>query len=134
MRPPLPRCEKRDRVPRRIRSGHALAADEPPQRVAPLSTNRPPTADCRPPTTDRRRLDVCSGMATKRRAFISLLLLALFGAGIPLLERWIKCQQPLSEACVWAKAYLPLSFAIGAAIGLLAALLAWFVLGGRTDS
>lgn len=73
-------------------------------------------------------------MPTMRRAFISLLLLVLFGAGIPLLERWIKCRQPASEACVWAKAYLPLSFAVGVAIGLIAAVLAWFLLAGRKDN
>jgi len=65
----------------------------------------------------------------KRRVLISVLLLLVIAAGVPLLELWIKCQRPASEACVWAKAYLPLSVGIGAVIGVFAAALAWFILG-----
>lgn len=70
-------------------------------------------------------------MTTKPRVFLSLLVFALLAAGVPLLERWIKCQQPSSEACVWAKAFLPLSFGIGTVLGVLAALVTWFLLGAR---
>jgi hypothetical protein len=68
-------------------------------------------------------------MGPKRRALLSVLVFVVLAAGVPLLELWIKCRQPVSEACVWAKAYLPLSLGIGVVIGLLAAVIAWFVLG-----
>ena len=68
-------------------------------------------------------------MGSKRKAFVSVLILVLVGAGVPLLELWIKCREPVSEACVWAKAYLPLSLGVGAVIGIVAAVATWFVLG-----
>jgi hypothetical protein len=59
-------------------------------------------------------------------------LLVSIGAGIPLLERWFKCRRPVSEACVWAKAYLPLSFGLWTIVGLVAAVALWFILSRRT--
>lgn len=58
-------------------------------------------------------------------------LLALVGAGVPLLERWFKCLEPTSEGCVWAKAYLPLSFALWTCVGIVAAAIAWHFLPGK---
>jgi hypothetical protein len=37
--------------------------------------------------------------------------------GVPLIERYLACRAPISEACVWAKAYLPLSFGLWAIAG-----------------
>jgi hypothetical protein len=31
---------------------------------------------------------------------------------VPFGNLWLKCQQPTSEACVWSKAYLPLSIGL----------------------
>jgi hypothetical protein len=72
-------------------------------------------------------------MARKPRALISLALFIAIAAGVPLLERWYKCLQPISEACVWAKAYLPLSFGLWSVAGLIAAVAAWHLLRGRTE-
>lgn len=67
-------------------------------------------------------------MNKKLRLFVAAVLALLIGAGVPLLERSIKCQQPISEACVWAKAYLPLSFGLWSIAGVIAGVIAWFVL------
>ncbi len=70
-------------------------------------------------------------MTKKSKSLIALGLLASIGAGVPLVERWIKCLKPVSEACVWAKAYMPLSFALWTGAALLAAVIAWHLLGCR---
>lgn len=62
---------------------------------------------------------------------VAFALLTVIAVGIPLLERWLKCWDPVSEACVWAKAYLPLSFGLWAVAGLVAAGIAWAILGAR---
>jgi hypothetical protein len=67
-------------------------------------------------------------MKKNLRLLVAIILALLIGAGIPLLERGIKCQQPTSEACVWAKAYLPLSFGLWSIAGVIAGVIAWFVL------
>jgi hypothetical protein len=67
-------------------------------------------------------------MSNKLRLFVAVVLAILVGAGVPLLERVIKCQKPTSEACVWAKAYLPLSFGLWSIAGMVAGVVAWFVL------
>jgi hypothetical protein len=71
-------------------------------------------------------------MTNSGRLSVSAILLLAIGVGVPLLERWIKCQAPSSEACVWAKAYLPLSFALWSVAGLVAAVIAWMLLRGRS--
>lgn len=48
--------------------------------------------------------------------------------GVPLLGRWHACRVPQSEGCVWAKAYLPLSFGLWAIAGLFAAVIVYWVL------
>lgn len=55
----------------------------------------------------------------------------LFGIGIPLVERWIECRQPTSEACVWDRALLPVSVGVGAVLGLVAGTVAYFVVRSR---
>lgn len=55
-------------------------------------------------------------------------LLASIGAGVPLLERWFRCLEATSEGCVWAKAYLPLSFALWTIAGAVVAGIAWHLL------
>ncbi|HEY0886572.1 MAG TPA: hypothetical protein VGE20_14875 [Ramlibacter sp.] len=51
-------------------------------------------------------------MSKKARLLVAAAWLALVGAGAPLLERWFKCLDAAAEGCVWAKAYLPLSFVL----------------------
>ncbi|MFN2566646.1 MAG: hypothetical protein ABR499_16740 [Gemmatimonadaceae bacterium] len=54
-------------------------------------------------------------MSIQSRA-VRLLLAALAGVvamlSVPLGNLWLKCQQPTSEACVWSKAYLPVSLGL----------------------
>ena len=45
--------------------------------------------------------------------------------GLPLLDLWRDCRVPTSEGCVWGRAYLPLTLALGAAIALVLAALAY---------
>ena len=70
-------------------------------------------------------------MSKKSRLLVAAALLALIGAGVPLLERWFKCLEATSEGCVWAKAYLPLSFALWTIVGALVAAIAWHLLRGK---
>lgn len=70
-------------------------------------------------------------MSKKTRLLIAAALLALVGAGVPLLERWFKCLDATSEGCVWAKAYLPLSFALWTIVGAVVAAIAWRLLRGK---
>lgn len=70
-------------------------------------------------------------MSKKSRLLVAAALLALIGAGVPLLERWFKCLEATSEGCVWAKAYLPLSFALWTVVGAVVAAIAWHLLRGK---
>jgi len=70
-------------------------------------------------------------MPKKSRLLVAAALLALIGAGVPLLERWFKCLEATSEGCVWAKAYLPLSFALWTVVGAVLAGIAWHFLRGK---
>jgi hypothetical protein len=70
-------------------------------------------------------------MSKKNRLPIAAALLALVGAGVPLLERWFKCLDATSEGCVWAKAYLPLSFALWTIVGAVVPAIAWHLLRGK---
>ncbi len=68
-----------------------------------------------------------------RRAplLIALLIGALTGIGYPFLDVALACRVPDSEACVWGKAYFPLTLTIsvvvlgGVAAGLVYAVLIW---------
>lgn len=50
------------------------------------------------------------------RLVIATLVGALAALAVPYGNLWIKCQAPTSEACVWSKAYLPLSLGLTAVI------------------
>jgi hypothetical protein len=63
------------------------------------------------------------------KMLIPLALLLSIAIGVPVVERWIKCLSPESEGCVWAKAYMPLSFALWTIVGVLVAAVAWYLLG-----
>jgi hypothetical protein len=60
-----------------------------------------------------------SGLNVHSRA-VRLLIATLVGAlaalAVPYGNLLLKCQQPASEACVWTKAYLPLSLGFTAVI------------------
>ena len=59
---------------------------------------------------------------------IALAVFAALAFGVPYGERWLKCRDPVSEACVWAKAYMPLSIGIGVVLGLVAGLVIYLAL------
>ncbi|HEX2548007.1 MAG TPA: hypothetical protein VHL79_24190 [Ramlibacter sp.] len=69
-----------------------------------------------------------------RRLVLPTFLFLAFAVGVPLLDRWHACRVPASEACVWAKAYLPLSFGLWAIAGLFAAVILYWVLRMRRGS
>ncbi len=71
-------------------------------------------------------------MLTHRFPFLTALSAGLAaGIGYPLVDVALACRAPISEACVWGKAYLPLTLGVsvvvlgGAVTGLLYALLIW---------
>jgi hypothetical protein len=64
-------------------------------------------------------------MTKKSRLLTAVAFLLSIGVGVPVIERWIKCLEPVSEGCVWAKAYMPLSFALWTIVGVLVAVIAW---------
>lgn len=72
-------------------------------------------------------------MTLLRSRAIRLLAALVIGAVgtlvIPFGNLWLKCQQPTSEACVWSKAYLPLSLGFtGVFVGVPAFILTLFLL------
>jgi hypothetical protein len=48
------------------------------------------------------------------RVLIATLAGVLAALAVPYGNLWLKCQVPTSEACVWSKAYLPLSLGLTA--------------------
>ena len=56
------------------------------------------------------------------------LVFLVVAVGVPLLDRWHACRAPQSEACVWAKAYLPVSFGLWGIAGLFLAVIAYWML------
>jgi hypothetical protein len=46
------------------------------------------------------------------RWVIAMLVGAIAALAVPYGNLWLKCLQPTSEACVWSKAYLPLSLGL----------------------
>jgi hypothetical protein len=72
-------------------------------------------------------------MPTRRAALVLSLLVGLIvGAGYPFIDLIVACRTPISEACVWGKAYFPLTLGLslvllgGISAGLTYAVLAWF--------
>jgi hypothetical protein len=71
-------------------------------------------------------------MLSCRAALLTALFIgALIGIGYPFLDVALACRVPDSEACVWGKAYFPLTLTIsvvvlgGVAAGLVYAVLIW---------
>lgn len=71
-------------------------------------------------------------MLSRRFPFLTALCVGLIvGAGYPFVDVGLACRTPTSEACVWGKAYLPLTLSVsvvvlgGVVTGLLYAVLIW---------
>lgn len=71
-------------------------------------------------------------MLSRRAAlFVSLFIGIVVGVGYPYVDIAVSCRIPTSEACVWGKAYFPLTLGLsivllgGLSAGLVYALLAW---------
>ncbi|HET9495748.1 MAG TPA: RDD family protein [Chloroflexia bacterium] len=64
----------------------------------------------------------------RRHLPLALLLGALLGIGLTLTQWRLSCRVPASEACVWGRAYLPISLVLGAAAGLVVAGVAFVVI------
>jgi hypothetical protein len=69
-------------------------------------------------------------MRSRRSSFlIALSIGLLIGTGYPIIDLGLACRAPASEACVWGKAYLPLTLSVsvvflgGVVTGLLDAVL-----------
>jgi hypothetical protein len=69
-------------------------------------------------------------MGSRRSSFlIALSIGLLIGIGYPIVDLGLACRAPTSEACVWGKAYLPLTLSVsvvflgGIVTGLLYAVL-----------
>ena len=77
-------------------------------------------------------------MLTRRFPFLTALSVGLMvGVGYPLVDVALACRVPISEACVWGKAYFLLTLSVsvvllgGVVTGLLYAVLIWW---GRRQS
>lgn len=71
-------------------------------------------------------------MLGRRFPFLTALCVGLtVGIGYPFVDITLACRAPISEACVWGKAYLPLTLSVsvvllgGSVTGLLYAVLIW---------
>lgn len=71
-------------------------------------------------------------MLGRRFPFLTALCVGLMaGIGYPFVDVALACRVPISEACVWGKAYLPLTLGVsvvvlgGPVTGLLYAVLLW---------
>lgn len=71
-------------------------------------------------------------MRSRRSSLLIALAAGLVvGAAYPAVDVALACRRPMSEACVWGKAYLPLTLTLslvllgGTMTGLLYAVLAW---------
>ena len=67
---------------------------------------------------------------TLQRGHLSLALGSglLLGIAVTLANWRLACRVPDSEACVWGRAYLPVSLVLGAAAGLVLAAVAYGVI------
>jgi hypothetical protein len=50
------------------------------------------------------------------RVLVAAVVGVVAAVAVPYGNLWLKCLQPASEACVWSKAYLPLSLGLTAVI------------------
>lgn len=75
-----------------------------------------------------------SGRGRRAALLRALALGAAAGIAYPLVDLALACRAPGSEACVWGKAYLPLTLAVSLAlVGGVVAALAYAVLRRRHD-
>lgn len=72
-------------------------------------------------------------MFSRRFPFLTALSLGLMvGVGYPFVDVALACRVPTSEACVWGKAYFPMTLSVsvvvlgGVVTGLLYAVLIWW--------
>lgn len=72
-------------------------------------------------------------MLGRRFPFLTALSVGLIaGVGYPFVDVALACREPISEACVWGKAYFPLTLGLsvvvlgGGSTGLLYAVLIWW--------
>jgi hypothetical protein len=69
------------------------------------------------------------------RVLIALAVSVVATLVVPLGNLWLKCLQPASEACVWSRAYLPLSLGFTAfTLGLPGFILTLFLLRRYVDT
>lgn len=80
-------------------------------------------------------------MLSCRFPFLTALCVGLIvGAGYPFVDVGLACRTPTSEACVWGKAYFPLTLSVsvvvlgGVVTGLLYAVLIWRRRPSRDDA
>ena len=80
-------------------------------------------------------------MLSRRFPFLTALCIGLIvGAGYPFVDVGLACRTPTSEACVWGKAYLPLTLSVsvvvlgGVVTGVLYAVLIWRRRPSRDDA
>jgi hypothetical protein len=65
----------------------------------------------------------------------ALALGLLAGIGYPLIDLAVACREPVSEACVWGKAYLPLTLGLSLfLVGGVVSVLAYLVLSRKRHS
>lgn len=65
------------------------------------------------------------------RILIAVVSGAVCGVAYPLIDLLIACRRPVSEACVWGKAYLPFTFGLSIPIaGGIAAAIVYAALSG----
>ena len=70
-----------------------------------------------------------------RQILIAVVLGAAVGAASPFIDVWLSCRVPDSEACVWGKAYLPLSLGISIpVIGSIVAVVAYAAMAWHRGS
>jgi len=74
--------------------------------------------------------------AGRRSYLLTALVFGLIaGVGYPLVDLAVACRIPVSEACVWSKAYFPLTLGLSAVLlGSLVTGLFYAVLTGRSRS
>lgn len=76
--------------------------------------------------------DAAPGRAYGRPALVAVLAGLVAGVGYPFVDVALACRVPASEACVWGKAYFPLTLGLsvvmvgGGVAGLVYAGLTWF--------
>jgi hypothetical protein len=80
-------------------------------------------------------------MLSRRFPFLTALCVGLIvGAGYPFVDVGLACRTPTSEACVWGKAYFPLTLSVsvvvlgGVVTGLLYVVLTWRRRPSRDDA